>query len=69
MEQPGLVDMRVDIPLPLLVPGKYSLSMALAKQGTGAIDWYRDVIRFELVDTEGIRGHRGDIFLNLYTGT
>ncbi|XCN73780.1 MAG: ABC transporter ATP-binding protein [Candidatus Electrothrix aestuarii] len=59
LEQPGLVDMRVDIPLPLLVPGKYSLSMALAKQGTGAIDWYRDVIRFELVDTEGIRGHRG----------
>lgn len=63
IELPGHFDVEVTVPLPLLVPGKYFVSIALAKQGLGAIDWHRDIIQFEIVDISGLRGHRsGYIF-------
>ena len=59
LEKIGTFDVNVEVPLPLFVPGRYSLSMALAKQGKGAVDWHKDKIQFQIVDTDGLRGHRG----------
>ncbi len=66
LENPGRVEVSINVPMPLLVPGKYSLSVAIAQQGRGAIDWHKNVVRFEIVDTKGLRSSRsGYIYMPL----
>jgi len=62
-EVSGDVDVEIHIPAPLLVPGRYTLTAAVARPPNGGVDTRQDAVAFEIVDLTGIRSSRaGYIF-------
>lgn len=58
-ETTGYFKTIVEFPSPLLIPGKYSLSVALGIQGRELVDFHENLLNFEIVDPKGIRSQRG----------
>lgn len=66
LEKPGIFETSIEIPLPLLTPGKYTITASIARPPTGSIDIAKECIGFEINDHSGIRsGRAGHIFMPL----
>ncbi|MBN2562047.1 MAG: ABC transporter ATP-binding protein [Phycisphaerae bacterium] len=57
-ESEGRRHIRVAFPAPLLVPGKYHVSIGLAQAPHGGLDRNHDILTFEIVDIRGVRERR-----------
>ena len=65
-ERPGSFKALICFPSPLLVPGKYSLSVALGVHGRELIDFKENVVDFKIIATKQIRSQRaGHIYMPL----
>jgi lipopolysaccharide transport system ATP-binding protein len=66
LEKPGIFEATIEVPLPLLTPGQYTISTSIARAPTGSIDVARESVDFEIQDNSGIRSDRaGHIFIPL----
>lgn len=66
MTAAGVHRIRIEMPAPMLVPGTYSVSMALCRPPKGSLFRRDDAVSFELADTGGIRSGRvGYIYVPL----
>ena len=66
LEKPGIFEANIEIPLPLLTPGKYTITASIARPLTGSLDIAKECIGFEINDHSGIRSSRaGYIFMPL----
>jgi lipopolysaccharide transport system ATP-binding protein len=66
LEMLGTIDLSVGIPLPLLVPGEYFITVSIARAPTGTIDLVKDGVRFEIYDNSGVRANRsGHVYVPL----
>jgi lipopolysaccharide transport system ATP-binding protein len=66
LEKPGIFEASIEIPLPLLTPGQYTITASIARTPTGSIDVAKESVDFEVHDNSGIRSDRaGHIFLPL----
>ena len=54
----GIINVMVNLPAPLLLPGQYSVSPAIARSPQGSVDIRNDAVAFEIVDTKSARIRR-----------
>ncbi len=57
-EKPATTEVAVRFPAPLLVPGQYSVTPAVSREGQGSVDAQQDAVSFEIVDVKGVRSTR-----------
>jgi lipopolysaccharide transport system ATP-binding protein len=55
LERPGIKSVAIDFPSPLLVPGRYSLTVAICQPGAGVLDMHQDIVALELVNLRSVR--------------
>jgi lipopolysaccharide transport system ATP-binding protein len=54
----GVITASIPFEAPLLVPGKYQVSVSIGAEGRGALDEKRHCLQFEIVDLSGVRAAR-----------
>ena len=57
-EQPGTIVVAIPFPAPLLVPGQYTVTPCVAREGHGAVNAQMEAISFEIVDVKGVQSAR-----------
>jgi lipopolysaccharide transport system ATP-binding protein len=55
LEMPGTKSASITFPAPLLVPGRYSITVAISQQGKGALDKCTDAVSLEIVNIKSVR--------------
>lgn len=66
LENPRIITLMIQIPAPLLVSGRYTVSATIARLPMGTIDAQQDAVSFEIEDLSGIRQNRpGYVYLPL----
>ena len=64
--EPGMYQTKLELPSPLLKPGKYFITVGLLDQQSGIEDHKFNVIGFEIENTTAFRTQRdGNIFIPL----
>jgi lipopolysaccharide transport system ATP-binding protein len=55
LEKAGIQSVSIDFPAPLLLPGRYTITVAISQQGKGALDMCVDATSLEIVNIKSVR--------------